>query len=46
VVPIHGTGFVAVQMTSIAREGNQVRHVRSCYTAPLRQAEPRSRLGK
>ena len=46
VVPIHGTGFVAVQMTTLAREGNQVRHVRSFYTARLRQAEPRSRLSR
>ena len=36
VVPIHGTGFVAVQMRTIAGERNQVRHARSFYTAPLR----------
>jgi hypothetical protein len=41
VVPIHGTGFVAVQMGAIARERNQVRHVRLFYTAPSR-----SRLGR
>jgi hypothetical protein len=40
VVPIHGTGFVAVQMGTVARERNQIRHVKSFYTAPSR-----SRLG-
>jgi hypothetical protein len=39
-VPIHGTGFVAVQMRSIARERNQIRHANLLYTAPSR-----SRLG-
>jgi hypothetical protein len=40
VAPIHGTGFVAVQMGAIARERNQVRHVGLFCTAPSR-----SRLG-
>jgi hypothetical protein len=34
VVPIHGTGFVAVQMGAVARERYQVRHARLFYTAP------------
>ena len=58
VVPIHGTGLVAVQMRTIARERNQVRHVNSFYTAtsnlkPRASASrakfptpSRSRLGK
>jgi hypothetical protein len=41
VVPIHGTGFVAMQMRAIARERNQVRHAASFYPAPSR-----SRLGR
>jgi hypothetical protein len=40
-VPIHGTGLVAVQMRTTARERNQVRHARVFHTAPLR-----SRLGR
>jgi hypothetical protein len=36
VVPIHGTRFVAVQMRSIAGEGDQVRHRTSVYTASSR----------
>jgi hypothetical protein len=48
VAPIHGTGFVAVQMGAIARERNQVRHVGVFYTAPSRSrlTGTRSRLGK
>jgi hypothetical protein len=47
-VPIHGTGFVAVQMGAIARERNQVRHARLFYTAPSRSrlGRTRSRLGR
>jgi hypothetical protein len=47
VVPIHGTGFVAVQMGAVARERNQVRHRRLVYTAPSRSrlGRMRSRLG-
>jgi hypothetical protein len=47
VVPIHGTGFVAVQMGAVAGERNQVRHARSFYTAPSRSrlGKARSRLG-
>jgi hypothetical protein len=40
VVPIHGTGFVAVHMGAIPGERNQVRHRTSVYTA-----RSRSRLG-
>jgi hypothetical protein len=48
VVPIHGTGFVAVQMGAVVRERNQVRHVRLFYTAPSRSrlGKARSRLGR
>jgi|HubBroStandDraft_1064217.scaffolds.fasta_scaffold207223_2 hypothetical protein len=48
VVPIHGTGFIAVQMGAVARERNQVRQVRSFYTAPSRSrlGKARSRLGR
>jgi hypothetical protein len=48
VVPIHGTGFVAVQMRTIAGERNQVRHTRLFYTALSRSrlGKERSRLGK
>jgi hypothetical protein len=34
VVPIHGTGFVAVQMRTIAGERNQVRHARHFIPLP------------
>jgi hypothetical protein len=34
VAPIHGTDFVAVQMRTIARKRNQVRHRRLVYTLP------------
>jgi len=33
-VPIHGTSFIPVQMCTIARERDQVRHARLFYTAP------------
>ena len=35
-VPIHGTRFLPVQMRTIARERNQIRHARLVYTAPSR----------
>ena len=35
-VPIHGTGFVAVHMSAVTRERNQVRHAKLFYTAPSR----------
>jgi hypothetical protein len=46
VVPIHGTGFVAVQMRTVAGERNQVCHRRPFYTAPSRSRliRVRSRL--
>jgi hypothetical protein len=46
VVPIHGTGLVAVQMRTIAGERNHVRHARIFYTAPSRSrlSKRRSRL--
>ena len=40
VVPIHGTGFVAMHLGTVAGERNQIRHAGSFYTAPSR-----SRLG-
>jgi hypothetical protein len=48
VVPIHGTGFVSVNMRAIARERNQVRHAKLFYTAPSRSrlGRSRSRLGR
>jgi hypothetical protein len=36
VIPIHGTRFIAVQMRTIARERNQIRHESLFYTAPSR----------
>jgi hypothetical protein len=35
-VPVHGTRFLPVQMRTIARERNQVRHAKLFYTAPSR----------
>jgi hypothetical protein len=47
-VPIYGTGFVAVHVSAVARERNQVRHARLFYTAPSRSrlGRGRSRLGR
>jgi hypothetical protein len=47
VVPIHGTGFVAVHMGTVAGERNQVRPAGSFYIAPSRLRLDRtwSRLG-
>jgi hypothetical protein len=48
VVPIHGTGFVAMQMRTIAGERDQVRHRRLFYIAPSwsRLVSERSRPGR
>jgi hypothetical protein len=43
VVPIHGTRFIAVQMRTIARERNQIRHESLFYTAPSRSRLNRAR---
>lgn len=42
-VPIHGTRFLPVQMRTIAREGNQIRHAKVFYTAPSRSRLIRTR---